>query len=471
MGDETLDSVLDECIAALQQLAIDVQRTAAAIRAIRAPLETQSDCIDDASADRQPKGEGHGNDRVIPGNVAVERPTGGETWWRKLDQPIDIAQILGDASQGWPSGGGNAAEHFVRVTKSGGSALPGRSFYESETYFVKVHDFSVGSKTEWRRAGTAFIEASATSYVCRKESWWCRTFGVFCGSGNDERAYVFIVRHKLSPMTGNDDDIVASAVEVYLAIAERHSVLQNDAHMFNVMAWPGNGLLQALDFERASRLGFDEIEQQQREEVWNHLKTFHKEYCMRICRRHGTESKGITTLMMRQVVSCGLANTHDYFSQFFKNGSFRDTAFNEEAFANSTVTEWKYCAWLHLLHHLYSQDLSPRLEEVAVGARTEFVISFDIVIGTVGAGNHSCHVQFAEEHSAMSQKFEVLIRLVCVRQGINDTRTIGVDRFQTLSPDTETPWRLVDFDTTHRFATTVLEILREDRGEPDDGKV
>jgi hypothetical protein len=39
MGDETLDSVLDEWIAALQQLAIDVQRTAAAIRAIRAPVD------------------------------------------------------------------------------------------------------------------------------------------------------------------------------------------------------------------------------------------------------------------------------------------------------------------------------------------------------------------------------------------------------------------------------------------------
>jgi ubiquitin-protein ligase len=45
MGDETLDSVLDEWIAALKQLAIDVQRTAAAIRAIRAPLESVGDAV------------------------------------------------------------------------------------------------------------------------------------------------------------------------------------------------------------------------------------------------------------------------------------------------------------------------------------------------------------------------------------------------------------------------------------------
>jgi hypothetical protein len=61
MGDETLDSVLDEWIAALKQLAIDVQRTAAAIRAL--PLKTQSYCNSDDFADRQQKGEGQAADR------------------------------------------------------------------------------------------------------------------------------------------------------------------------------------------------------------------------------------------------------------------------------------------------------------------------------------------------------------------------------------------------------------------------
>ncbi len=85
MGDETLDTVLEEWTAALQKLAIDVRRTAAAIRA---PLENQRYCNDDDCADWQPKGEGqaavrhdadsarvHGNDCVVHGSVAVERPT------------------------------------------------------------------------------------------------------------------------------------------------------------------------------------------------------------------------------------------------------------------------------------------------------------------------------------------------------------------------------------------------------------
>lgn len=259
-------------------------------------------------------------------------------------------------------------------------------------------------------------------------------------------------------MTGGDDVIVASAVRVYIAIAKGHHVLQNDTHMFNVMLRLDDRQLQAIDFERASLL-----QNPQHEWVWNHLKTFHMEYCTRFCRRQGPESDGITQLMMWQVTSCGLDNTHAYFSRLYKSGSFRNTSFNEDAFVKSPVTEWKYCAWLHLLHHFYSEGLSPILEAVAGSASTEFIISFATVTGTFHADNHCCHVRFTAEYNEISHEVDVCIT-ACV-QGTKDPHDIGVDRFR-ISSATGNPWQLADFDTTQRFVTTALALFLEDRVKP-----
>ncbi len=107
----------------------------------------------------------------------------------------------------------------------------------------------------WRVAGTAFLEASATSYVCEREGWWRRTFGVLCGSGRSERAYVFIVRHKLTP-AGADGGCpdTATICNLFCGMAQVLRVLHNDVHRFNAMKRLADGVLEAVDFERASQL-------------------------------------------------------------------------------------------------------------------------------------------------------------------------------------------------------------------------
>ena len=372
----------------------------------------------------------------------------GEGWWRSLDQrTFDIVQLLGVASQGWHSGGGNATERFGKVTMSA-SPPSGRTFYQSEHYFVKVHDFSVcdvSSNDHWGRAGTAFLEASATSYVCAKESWWCRTFGVLCGSGGNEHAYVFIVRRRLEQTTG---DRVAAAVSVLIKIALEWHVLHNDGHMFNVMMF-GSGL-EAVDFERASRFVVTGDRVEVHEAHWQ-LNLLLDMYCRRVCNPGVVSCPKIISLMTEHVRVCGLGETHKHFALMYRSGEFRRTAFDEHAFGASPVTTWRYCAWLHLMTLLPRTDLDVRWDEHrGSGPAAAFSISFRL------RGNCS-RVRFVTESTTVRV-------ITCENISENgDIRQLNIDKFEALTAHSN-PWLLTDSNVTRHFVTQALQYFRDDAG-------
>jgi hypothetical protein len=367
----------------------------------------------------------------------------GDTWWRcHAQDSFDIARILNQRSHQWLHF--TASEDFTQISACKHKRASCTTFYTSETYYVKVHEFCVHDQDKhWVDAASAFLESSATSYVCKLEGWWCSTFGIMCGSGPNEKAYVFIARHKLMPTSTGRERIVR-ATDIFYQIARRRNVLHNDVHQYNVMML--HGVLQAIDFERASLLQPPDSDS----DVWAHIKSFYKWYCLLVCNpQQYPECNRINALMVDQLRYSGLDATHGHFAQIFKNRSFRKMAFDSDAFSETPVSSWNYCAWLHILHDLDSQGLNPTLiaheNESVQEFRIHAVVRRDItcVISFTLDSHRGGAVRIASAYATMRGK---------------DTRHLRRSQFPT-SPDGTDPWHLLEFGITHRFVTTALNLF------------
>jgi hypothetical protein len=384
--------------------------------------------------------------------AAKRRAVSGESWWQfRADASCDLAQVLRAASAQWSRDG--AGETFSE-TLAWDEGPRNRSFYQSHTYFAKVHEFDVHAERKrdnWRAAGTAFLEASATSYVCGKEGWWSRTFGVLCGSGRSERAYVFIVRHKLTPAAAD-----APICDLFFRLCKDLFVLHNDAHRSNAMTWHLDGRLQAVDLERASQLA-----RPRTDEEWAVIKLFHKVYYTHVCNPDQRDDACLPRMLMQTLRSCGLDATHRHFSQIFEDDSFRQTAFNHTAFLNSPVTRWNHCAWLHVLHQFHIRDCGPFLEHSSAG----YCIKLDRAAPSV-----ICRVWFSLPGGDTDMMKEARITKCTTEPALAGHGTISYldkDRFEAF-PRTADPWHLTDHDTTMRFVKTALDYFQNGGGRMDD---
>jgi hypothetical protein len=95
---------------------------------------------------------------------------------------------------------------------------------------------------------------------------------------------------------------------------------------------------------------------------------------------------------MPQVRNSGLDATSHYFRSIYDGQQFMSMSFDAAAFEPSPVTQWPYCAWLHLMELLTDSALSFNKSD------QKFVINFQLEehcrVGDAAADYFDCELQF-----------------------------------------------------------------------------
>jgi hypothetical protein len=324
----------------------------------------------------------------------------------------------------------------------------GPFIFMNKTYVVKV--FCIGllnhfddEKFAMQRAAFAFLESSATSFACTHSGDWHLTFGLICCGLMTPCACVCIARSKflklLSPCMDSLGEVFHNFTISTRMNLGRHMVylLHNDGHSSNVMI-DAVGNMHIIDFERSSLVKDLSLPQS---------LLFHQIYCS--INQNPQPVRELIHLLMDQVRASGLSATHNHFVSLYSKNAFLSVAFNHDAFSESPVTAWRYCAWLHLMEliALHHPNSKPSLSFF----NGEFIISFLVrmYFFTDDQALLECKIFFQSHDGAMSS-------LRCESES-----QIFVENFCKFE------WHLKDDTTTKRFFQTALSVYDSDSCSSD----
>jgi hypothetical protein len=269
---------------------------------------------------------------------------------------------------------------LASLCNKGKVATDGPFFFSNVEYFVKVHCIGLlghfqKDRISRNRAAKAFQEAAASSLVCHEHDWWCKSFGLVCIGLSNPCVFVCIARSKLICSGQTVDVKVGCEVFSKLAKTPKKAVLHGDPHPLNMGAIQIGKVkqLQAHDLERTFYVDLGKASLRQ-------IEIFTKLYYTSL------NTVQMEKLLMPQVVASGLDATNLHFSTIYANGDFMSRRFDADAFRQSPVTPWRYCAWLHLMELLIDSELSFN------PAAHRFVINFRLEEPVRICGEDACFV-------------------------------------------------------------------------------
>jgi hypothetical protein len=270
----------------------------------------------------------------------------------------------------------------------------GPHFFENDEIYVKVYFIGIlghfqKDRISITRAACALQDASATSYKCKNNKWWCRIFGLICQGLASCSVFVCIARHKLrvkSDSVFSQADAETQISEVGAVFYEHsqheHSngkyLLHNDGHGRN-MGVNRQGVTELFDFERASFCT---------EQIPPLL--FHEYYARSAAYNNLSSNK----ILMFQVRKSGLDAARSYFTQLYTNESFLQLTFDSDAFEACPAVPFGYVGFWHLMTLLHSEAKkhNDSIPELAI---------------TAGNMHIACQIRpkFCREHAASCNIF------------------------------------------------------------------
>jgi hypothetical protein len=196
-----------------------------------------------------------------------------------------------------------------------------------------------------KRAGNAFTEACASQYVCQKENWFCKSFGLICVGLVCPCAFVCVVRKLGAALKDTSAPDVGS---FFHSRTLKHHWVHGEPHGGNVML---------VDRRQQEAIG---LAQTFLTSVESPIPLyFHTWYAVSMLQN--PRNPYHIRALMRIMKKSGLDNTHNYFSELYKSGTFLEIAFTAELFQSISVIPWKYVPLLHLFELLDNANLMPAL--------------------------------------------------------------------------------------------------------------